>query len=484
MLLPPAEYLPSGNRNLIIASMKIPPGMSLEAVDELVLELSDKFLHMPETDRMFAITLGSGPFIGLIVGKQYEKQIPAIVGRMWGMASGITEAQVFIFQASIFQHGIMGGKTISAEVRGDNLEQLIAYASQVEAAARGINGVTAVRSSLELGNPELRVRLDMDRLAEMGLSSRAGGEVVEVMVDGKKTGVYRAGGKEREVDLTVVGDPEKMKDRDALASIPVWSDGHRVVPLSSVGTVISTTGPTKIERSDLSRSITLTVSIARDVPMQPVIDQMNAYLDSDLRRDLPPGYNVRLTGAADDLARTMSALIGAFAIAILISYLLMSSLFESFWYPLIVILVVPIGMVGAIVGISIMGAQLNVITMLGFIILAGTVINSAILIVHQTLNFEAAGMAFLKALSESARTRVRPIMMTTLSSVFGMAPLALARGAGAELYRGLGAAVLFGLGLSSIVILLFTPALFALVFGKRRRSSGRQVRPAPKDATR
>lgn len=463
LFLPPAEYLPSGSRNFIITSMRIPPGMSLAAIDEMVFELQSRYQTLPEKEAMFAVTRPNGCFIGVIVKPELAPEIPAIITKMRRMASSITQAQIIIQQASIFQRGLAGGKTIAVEVHGEDLDRIIGYAEAVEGAAREIPGVETIRSSLELGNPEIRVDLDPDRLSELGLSTREVGEIVEAMVDGRRAGVYRAGGAEPEVDLVVVGSDALSEDAAALGRIPVWSDGERIVPLSSVGRVGAATGPTRIDHADLARSITLTVFVAKDAPLQPVIDALDAALDGGIRREMPVGYSVQMTGAADDLARTIAALAGAFIVAVLISYLLMSSLFESFVYPFIVTAVVPIGMVGAILGVVATGEQLNVITMLGFIILAGTVVNNAILIVHQALNFEKDGLPFLEALRESVRTRVRPIMMTTLTSVLGMAPLAFGSGSGTELYRGLGAAVLFGLAFSTVIILVFTPALFALV---------------------
>ncbi len=467
-LLPPAEYLPSGSRNFIITSMRIPPGLSLAAVDEMVFTLQSRYASLPEKEAMFAVTRPNGCFIGVIVKPELADRIPEIIGRMRKMAADITQAQVIIQQASIFQRGIAGGKTIAVEVHGDDITQLIAYAEEVEAAAKAIPGVETIRSSLELGNPEIRVALEPDRLSELGLSTREVGEIVEAMVDGRRTGVYRAGGTEQEVDLNVIGSRTLAADAQALAAIPIWSDGTHVVPLSSVGRVGAATGPTRIDHADLARSITLTVFVAKEMPLQPVIDELNRALDGGIRPRMPTGYSIHMTGAADDLQRTISALVGAFIVAVFISYLLMASLFESFVYPFIVTAVVPIGMVGAIAGVLATGEQLNVITMLGFIILAGTVVNNAILLVHQTLNFEKDGLDFLPALRMSVITRVRPITMTTATSVLAMAPLAFGHGSGSELYRGLGAAVLFGLALSTFIILFFTPALFAFVSRRAR----------------
>jgi len=182
--------------------------------------------------------------------------------------------------------------------------------------------------------------------------------------------------------------------------------------------------------------------------------------------------SVRLTGTADDLVRTRQALAGNFVLALAVTYLLMAALFQSWMYPLVIMFSVPLATLGGFLGLrfvsfAIYPQKLDILTMLGFVILVGVVVNNAILIVHQSLNLTRGGMAPKDAIPEAVRTRVRPIFMSTATSVFGMLPLVLFPGAGSELYRGLGSVVIGGLALSTIFTLVLVPALFSLTVDAR-----------------
>jgi HAE1 family hydrophobic/amphiphilic exporter-1 len=205
-------------------------------------------------------------------------------------------------------------------------------------------------------------------------------------------------------------------------------------------------------------------------------------------------YHIRLSGTADDLTKTYHALKYNFLLAVLITYLLMAALFESFLYPFVIIFSVPLAAAGGILGLALVNMfvtyqPLDVLTMLGFIILIGVVVNNAILVVHQALNFmdpnrrglsktgeiEVVGMPVRQAITESVRSRVRPIMMSMLTTTFGLLPLVLSSGAGSELYRGIGSVVLGGLIMSTVFTLLVVPALFSLVMDWKFKYQGIKI---------
>jgi len=188
------------------------------------------------------------------------------------------------------------------------------------------------------------------------------------------------------------------------------------------------------------------------------------------RGELGRAYDIRLTGTADDLSRTRAALKWNFVLAILITFLLMSALFENFFYPLVVMFSVPLAAAGGFLGLWLMNTflynqPLDILTMLGFVILVGIVVNNAILVVHQSLNYiRNEQMDVNRAIMEAVKIRVRPIYMSTATSIFGMVPLVFFPGAGSELYRGLGSVVIGGLAVSTIFTLFLIPALFSLVY--------------------
>jgi HAE1 family hydrophobic/amphiphilic exporter-1 len=216
------------------------------------------------------------------------------------------------------------------------------------------------------------------------------------------------------------------------------------------------------------------------IPLQEAISRIENQIVHPLREQGQLGdlYDIRMSGTADDLSRLQKALLGDFHLAVLVTYLLLAALFQSFTYPLVVLLTVPLGTLGGVLGLRLVQLfdhmqQLDVLTMLGFVILIGAVINSSILIVYHALDLMREGRDPRSAVKESVRVRVRPIFMTTATSIFGLLPLVVMPGAGSELYRGLGAVVLGGQMLSTVLTLVLTPLVFSfaieVVDGVRRR---------------
>jgi HAE1 family hydrophobic/amphiphilic exporter-1 len=236
--------------------------------------------------------------------------------------------------------------------------------------------------------------------------------------------------------------------------------------LAAIADLREAEGPTKIEHIDRDRSIKLTVNLRDEVPMQEAIDTVNAQVLRQVRQELPLGYSINVSGQAKDLDRTWNSLKWSFLLAVVVIYLLMCSLYESFTYPFIIMFSVPPAMVGGLLGVRLLHhieptVKLDVVTMLGFIIMAGVVVNAAILLVEQALNHMHEGMHPQEAIIESARNRLRPIFMTA-SSILGFLPLVASSGAGSELYRGMGAVQLGGMALSTVFTLILVPTMFSL----------------------
>ncbi len=340
------------------------------------------------------------------------------------------------------------------------------------------------------------------------------------MVDGAKVGDFSFEGDN--VDLVVIADPATELTPDEMGEVPVAvveADGKSsIVPLGELVHFVEADAAQSIRRVEQRRAVTFTV----DPPPEKALEEAQARIDelvAGLRRagGMASDVHVNMSGNADKLTQVRTALLGhwtgwnreslmsvAFSrlfLALLITYLLMAALFESFLYPLVILLSVPLATVGGFAGLRLVRTldptqQLDTLTMLGFIILIGVVVNNAILLVHQALNFmrgigEAEEdicepLAPREAIRQSVKTRIRPIFMTTATSVFGMLPLVLAPGAGSELYRGLGAVVVAGLVCSTLFTLVAVPLLFSLVVDAKtlltRRTSPEFPTPTPTSA--
>jgi HAE1 family hydrophobic/amphiphilic exporter-1 len=328
--------------------------------------------------------------------------------------------------------------------------------------------------SLDLGNPEVSIIPDRELAAKAGLTTEQIGVAVDVLLDGRKIDDFKFEGEE--IDLTVEGDESFVAKSQDFAGLHLATSNGRLVTLGSVARIEDAAGPEQINHVERRRTITISIVPPDDVPLETAIRTIREEVVAPLTAQGEIGglYRMRLAGTADDLEVTLRALRGEFILAIVISYLLMSALFESFLYPFVIMFSVPLAAVGGFLGLALMNLfvsqPMDTLTMLGFIILIGTVVNNAILIVHQALNLiRRESLEPVDAIRESVRSRIRPIFMSTTTSVLGMLPLVIFPGAGSELYRGIGSVVIGGLTVSTLFTLVVVPTLFSLVMTARAR---------------
>ncbi len=343
-------------------------------------------------------------------------------------------------------------------------------ATVVEEAARAFP-----RPSLDLNSPEIHLVRKTKRAADMGVTTAELGYTVNALVDGAYASDYYIGG--RKIDLSILGNNRFAERTQDLRSLEVATPSGDLTRLDGLAELEFAGGPESILHRERQRAITISVTPPLKMPLEQAIN----LIDEKIIRpgfqsgDIPMECQINLAGTADKLQATWRALRWNFLLALLVTYLLMAALFESWLYPLVIILTVPLGAVGGLLGLELVNQylklvpysipqQLDVLTMLGFVILIGTVVNNPILIVHQSLNhMRDDGMSPNESILASVRSRIRPIFMTTITTVLGLCPLVLFPGAGSELYRGLGAVVLGGLVVSTIFTLILVPTLFSLV---------------------
>jgi HAE1 family hydrophobic/amphiphilic exporter-1 len=384
-------------------------------------------------------------------------------------------------QSSLFEQGLAAGRTIDIEITGPELEKLTQLGGQIlgqivgSPTVEGVipNGQVRPVPSLDLANPEVHIVPLSVQNEALGIDATSLGYTVNALIDGAYASDYYIEGDK--VDLTIMGDATERQRFQDLSSLPIATNTGQLVPLASLASIRISSGPEQINRRERQRAITIEVSPPDSMPLETAVERIQAEVLTPIRNSgqLDGGYRLDVSGTADKLRATWKSLSWNVVLAVLITYLLMAALFESWVYPLVIILSVPLGAVGGVLGLRLLAAYLNwtsgttqtldVLTMLGFVILIGTVVNNAILIVHQALiHMRAHGLDSQHAVLESVRTRIRPIFMTTGTTVLGLLPLVLFPGAGSELYRGLGSVVLGGLLVSTAFTLVFVPALFSL----------------------
>jgi HAE1 family hydrophobic/amphiphilic exporter-1 len=468
--------VPTMERQLEGMRAAMPPEAFAAAAGQMVAQL-EEMRHAPPPagiDNFFYVTFEGLAFMG---ATSLDAQNVASLAYLFSEAgAGIPGVQVFAQQAQLFDLGDGFGSTVDVNISGPDYDAV----RRAAAAAQGM--IMAKLNSFAIPNPqnfsigreELRVAPERARAAAAGVATASIRRAAVVAVDGEIIGDYREGAKS--IDLTVVSNAGssvaegRMAGADALRDLPLATRTGQVVPLSAVATLLHTEAPQRIRRIEEQPAVTLSVQIPQTLTVQETQDALFAGVLQPLREQgvITPDMTVRTTGSANKLDSFMGSFIPGFALAALITYLLLAALFESWLHPFVIIMSVPFALVGGFAALWVLhvttGALLDVLTMLGFVILIGTIVNNPILIVHQALNYmRNEGMERRRAIALSTQTRVRPIFMSVITSVAGMAPLVVFAGAGSELYRGLGAVVIGGLLVSTLFTLLLTPALMSLM---------------------
>ncbi len=496
--LPKLEYLPDGNRNFIFGVILPPPGYNLETSTGIAqrLEAAVKPLWASETgpesepgeppkiDNFFFVSTRSNTFVGASVVPEEAARAGLLIPALRGPVFQEPGTFGFMRQASLFGRGIGGSRSINLDVSGPNLPTILGVALQAtgmitQAMPPSEGNQFRPIPGLELGAPEIRVVPDPLRLADAGVTATELANAVDTFNDGLRVAEITVDGKR--LDLMLRGPTDAIEQTQGIGSIPVVTRDGTIIPVDNLSNVTVTAGPTEIRHSERVRTVTLEVVPAPGIPLEVALDIVDEQVISPLYdQGLPPGVQLRLSGTADKLAQTWDAMVLDLILALVIVYLVMAVLFESFFYPLIIMISVPLAAAGGVAGLVVLNIwipqSLDMLTLLGFVILIGIVVNNAILLVHQSLyHLRTDGMSVHEAILEATNNRIRPIFMSTLTSVFGMLPLVLFPGAGSELYRGLGSVVVGGLALSAVLTLLVVPPLLSVFMGVIERKKAERV---------
>ncbi|MEZ4318738.1 MAG: efflux RND transporter permease subunit [Myxococcota bacterium] len=479
-LTPPMEYLPTGNRNLLFGILVPPPGYSVDEMIAIGQDFQDGITRhvgvevdgVPSIERTFYVARSGQVFMGasstdparigdlVNVYRQRQRAIPGV----FGVAS----------QASLFGRGVGASRAVDVQLGGSDLRELVAAGGKLMGMLNEALPGAQIRPipSLDLGAPELQIRPRRVDGARLGMSGASLGQAVDALVDGSIIGEL---GREGQPNLRVVltATDGGALDPASLMGSSVATPRGEVVPVSSLAEAVETTGPTTIQRIERRRAITLQVSPPEDLALEAA---MNRIRDEVLpAAGLPSSVRVVLAGTADDLTVAKAKFGQVLLLAVVISFLLMAALFEDFLAPLVILVTVPMAAAGGVIGLRLVdtflgGQPLDMMTAVGFVLLIGVVVNNAILVVDGALARLREGMGLEDAVQNAVVRRVRPILMSSLTSLAGLLPLVLVPGSGSELYRGVGAVVLGGLSLATFLTMFVVPALFVVVWRLARRA--------------
>lgn len=473
ILFPKLDYLPQGNKNLIFNILITPPGLSYQErydmgsylMKGIEPHVNKDVGDIPGLSRAFFVSFGDFNIFGGT--SMHEDRAKELIPMFRPLVNSMPSVFGVSLQSGVFENGIGEGNTVNIDISGEKIEDIANVGAQLFGATMGAVKGSQVRPvpSVELIYPEVRIKPNQDALKALGLTARDFGIAVDVLMSGRKVGEFEQEGKKK-IDLVFKADETIIQTPQDIMSTQLALPNQSLLPVSSLATYESTTGISEIRHLNGKRTITLQVTPPDGMTIDEAMKTIGAMLEGMKAQGLiPASVDIGMSGTADKLSETIGLLSMNFILALVIVYLLMSALFGNFLYPIVIMFTVPLATAGGFIGLDITNTflayqPLDVLTMLGFIILVGIVVNNAILIVHQSLNYiNDEGMEHKQAVIEATRTRIRPIYMSSLTSIFGMLPLVLIPGPGSEFYRGLGSVITGGLAFSTIFTIFVTPAL-------------------------
>jgi multidrug efflux pump subunit AcrB len=471
LLVPAADYLPEGKKNFIFGMMFTAPGMGVETAREELVDIVDQRLapyvsgeKQPQVkDYFIGSAKGWGTFLG---GEAVEDDEVDEMIRVFNqeIMTGFPDTFGFAGRDPIFG-GSRGGRKIDIDLSADSFESLLAagragfYAVMQELPGSNIQP----SPGLELAEPEIRLVPDDRKVAEVGWNRTQLSTAVRAMGDGAFLGEYFDGSRRYNIILRA----ENWHSPEELGAIPVATADGGVHALGELVRVERVAGPSSIRRVDRRRTLTLEVTPPSGMAMEEALEIVQERVAPAIMANMPEDGTIKYRGTAEALDEALASMAGSFLLAVVILYLLISALFRSFKDSLLVVLTLPMATVGGIVSLRLVdlalsrsgGQPMDLLTMIGFIILLGLVVNNAILLVYRARDAEREGMNRRDAVENAVRLRLRPILMSTTTSIFGMLPLMLMPGAGTELYRGMAAVIVGGMFVSTLFTLILLPSL-------------------------
>ncbi|MBY6204891.1 efflux RND transporter permease subunit [Halomonas denitrificans] len=493
-LTPPAEYLPEGEEPKTFARMIAPPGYNLTEMTRISEELEAYFLPYLDGEpeafergeipvppmKYFNLSVDPGG-LRVITETKDPDQLGALMEILTERYESYPGMRAFASRGSIISGNDGGTRSVNLDITGSDLAELYRVAETAYRYAEDALENPQINSSpgsLSLDQPLVEIRPDWNRAAELGFSADSLGFAVAALTDGAFVDEYFRG--DDKIDVFLYSSAGSDRDLAGVENLPVYTPSGAVVPLSAIAEVVETVDTDSVRRLNGRRTVTLNIIPPRSIALETAVGIVRSEVIDRMRADgeLPQAVSVDISGASDQLTETRAALADNYIVAIVLSFLVMVAIFNHWGWPLVILTAVPLGVAGGIAGLAALNAvgvrqPFDMITMLGFLILLGVVVNNPILIVDRTLNNLRDGMDdIVEAVREAVESRIRPILMSMITTLFGLAPLVFIPGEGTELYRGVGVVVLSGLLFATLVTLTFLPALLVTLLGWIPRRTG------------
>lgn len=474
----PSELVPVEDRGVAFGVVLAPEGSTLEYTDQYMKQIESILMPLPERAGLFTATgLGfGGPgrvtngfiFVGLKPRSERKRSQQEIVQSLFPRLLGIPGVMAFLINPPSL------GQNFAAPVEyvleADTYEELQAAVGAMMAKASQTHHLVNLDTDLRLNKPQLDISIDRERASGLGISVADIGSALETYLGGRVVGNFKRAAKQYDVITQLkAGDRATPHTIDELY---VRSKGG-LVQLATVVSLKETVAPKELNHFNRVRSATITANLAPGVSLGQALDE----LDQIAATDLPPGIKTDLNGESKEFRDSSSALYFLFIFAIVFIFLVLAAQFESFIHPLTILLSVPLAIVGALVSLFVFRQTMNIYSQIGLIMLIGLVTKNSILIVEYANQLRRKGNNIIEAVTAAAAIRLRPILMTSFATIFGVLPIAIGLGAGAESRRPLGIAVVGGLLFSTFLTLILVPVVYTLLarFTGRDDGSGEEA---------
>lgn len=462
-----SDLIPQLAQDRFEMTAKLAPGTRLEETDQLVSAIQSKHNADSDIQALYGVS-GSGTRLdanptesgeniaklSVVLGKGYSRDSEAaITERLRETMRDYPDVQVKFGRPELFSFST----PLEIEIRGADLKSLEKSARKLSEMMQKAEHFADVKSSVEQGYPEIQIIFDQERAAALGLTSRQIADQVVKQVRGEVATRYSF--RDRKIDVLVRAEEQARSSVDDIRNIIINPSAPQPVTLASVAQVIETIGPSEINRVDQTRVAIISANL-RDIDLGTAVKEVRDMVAAD---PLPADVRIAFGGQSEELDRSRNSLFFAFGLAIFLVYLVMASQFESLLHPFVILFSIPLAMVGAVLALWLSGSPISVVVFIGLILLVGIVVKNAIVLIDKVNQLREDGVAKREAICQGAESRLRPIIMTTLTTLFGFAPLAFFGGEGAEVRAPMALTVIGGLTVSTVLTLVVIPIVYDLL---------------------
>ncbi len=479
-----SEFFPVQDSASISAEIQLPAGTRQEITRELAMELSDRIEKtyanelinvsvrqgQADTDNIFATLQSNGTHIismNLRFVKKTERDL-ALTEIGDGIRKIFDEYSIIRkYKVTEGGGGGMGGKSaVDIEIYGYDFDASDALAEQVANMFREMEGCSEVTISRDEYTPEYHVDFDLEKLARSGLDVTTASTYLRNRINGSVTSYYREDGDE--YDIRVRYDRRFRESIEDIENITIYNQMGQGVKIRDIGVVKEASTPPAITRKNRERYVTVSGVVASGYALSEIVEKAKVGL---AQIPMPQGFMWQIGGTYEDQQETFGDLVLLMALMVVLVFVIMASQFESLTYPFVIMFSLPFAVVGVVIGLTVTGTPMNIMALLGVLMLIGIVVNNGIVLVDYTILCRERGMGILESVVAAGRSRLRPILMTTLTTVLGMIPMAVGDGVGSEMWNSLGMSVAWGLSFSTLITLILIPTLFAsfAIHGQNRR---------------